>query len=319
MLSDPRVSACIVLYHATGEVLRTVRCLQNATTPVTLFVVDNSPQEPMARQIQAQCRQARIIPMKRNVGFAAANNEALKQLSSTYHLILNPDVTFEPDVIQRMVDFMDAHPDVAILTPRVFNIDGTEQFLPKRRPTIRYMASGSLAKRGEKKAAKARALDAPLRLAEETAAAARQRLEAEKRKNPRALARCLRLERQARRLGRKKQRLEERAAALTRLRAEYTLADDPPTEPMEVQFATGCFLLIRSHLFFRIGGFDPRYFLYQEDSDLSMKVMRYGKIVYHPDMHITHAWHRDSSHSFRHRMLHLVSTIRFFNKWGWKW
>ena len=319
MLSDPRVSVCIVLYHATGEVLRTVRCLQDATTPVTLFVVDNSPGEPMARRIQEQCKFAQVIPMRRNVGFGAANNQVLNRIKSTYHLILNPDVTFEPDVIQRMVEFMDAHPDVAVLTPRVLNIDGTEQYLPKRRPTIRYMAGSWLAERGARKAEKARHMAERVRLAEETAAAARERLEAAAHRDPRDRVRCLRLEARARRLGRQKQRLEEKAAALRHYRAEYTLADMNPTEPMEVQFATGCFLLIRSHLFYRVGGFDTRYFLYQEDSDLSMKVQRYGKIVYHPGMHITHAWHRDSRRKLLHKTLHVISTIRFFNKWGWKW
>lgn len=41
------------------------------------------------------------------------------------------------------------------------------------------------------------------------------------------------------------------------------------TEPREVQFATGCFLFIRTEAFRKLQGFDPRFFLYQEDTDLA--------------------------------------------------
>ena len=117
----------------------------------------------------------------------------------------------------------------------------------------------------------------------------------------------------------KARRLRDKAARQRRWRNEYTLADQPPTEPMEVSFATGCFLFIRTHPFYRLGGFDRRFFLYQEDSDLSLSALKFGKIVYHPDMVVTHAWHRDSAHELKQTLLHVWSTVLFFNKWGWKW
>ncbi len=319
MFTDPRVSACIVLYHAPETVLRTVRCLQNATTPVSLFVVDNSRGNVMARRIQTQCSHARVLTMDRNVGFAAANNQVLDKIKSAYHLILNPDVTFEPDLIQRMVTFMDTHPDVMVLTPKVLNTDGSEQYLPKLRPTVRYLLGGPLAQRGERKKARAEELAGRARILAEEAKDARARYEKMPRKGPTDLLRVVRQKYKAGRMRHRAERLRRQGEKLGRWRAEYTLSELHPTEPMEVQFATGCFLLIRSHLFYRLGGFDEHFFLYHEDSDLSMQVLRYGKIVWHPDMCVTHAWQRGSSKSLLLRLVHMRSTIRFFNKWGWKW
>jgi len=256
MLTDPCVSASIVLYHSGNQALEAVRCLQASTQPVDLFVVDNSPQEVTARAISLQDPDAIILPQQKNLGYGGGHNQVLPRLKSKYHLILNPDVSFPPDLLERMVRFMDDHKDVVMLTPRVFFPDGTEQFLPRRTPTVRYLFGGRLARLG---------------------------------------------------------------GVFRELRREYTMEGVPMDAPLEVEYATGCFLLVRSHAFYRMGGFDERYFLYHEDSDLSRKALQMGKIVYHPDFCITHNWHRDSSHSGKALRYHLQSTWKYFMKWGWKW
>ncbi len=318
MLSDPRVSACMVLYRTGEEALSAVRCVQDATEPVTLFVVDNAPKDSVANRIAQQCRGAKILSMERNVGYGQGNNAVLPYLKSKYHLIMNPDVTFDPDLITRMADWMDAHEDAVILTPRVVNLDGSEQFLPKRRPTVRYLLGGRRALRGDQTAAKAEAAQLRADALAETAKAAWERHHSQH-LGFADLMRCNRIEWRQSWYKLKAARLRAKAARQRRWRDEYTLADQPPTEPMEVSFATGCFLFIRTHPFYRLGGFDRRFFLYQEDSDLSLSALKFGKIVYHPDMVVTHAWHRDSAHDLRQTLLHVWSTIRFFNKWGWKW
>ncbi|MGN0777672.1 MAG: glycosyltransferase, partial [Aristaeellaceae bacterium] len=135
MAHPATVSACIVLYHAGDEVLRAVQCVKASTLPVDLFVSDNSPECDTAQRIKALWPQVRILTQQANVGFGRGNNAALPHLQSRYHLLVNPDVTFPPELIERMVAYMDAHPEAVILTPRVFNQDGTEQFLPKKQPT----------------------------------------------------------------------------------------------------------------------------------------------------------------------------------------
>lgn len=256
MLTDPKVSACIVLYHAPESVLDTVQCLEASDLPISLYVVDNSPEDTMAERIRWSCPGAEILPQRANLGFGKGNNAVLPHLKSCYHLLVNPDVTFPPDLISQMVSYMDAHPEISILTPRVFSPDGTEQFLPKKQPTLHYLLGG---------------------------------------------------------------RLEKLGGCFRAWRAEYTLEKEQVAIPTAVGFATGCFLLIRTSVFRQLNGFDPRFFLYQEDSDLSRRAMEIGPIVYHPDMCITHAWARENTHTLKGNLRQVSSIIKFFMKWGWKW
>ena len=91
--------------------------------------------------------------------------------------------------------------------------------------------------------------------------------------------------------------------------------------PVPVEFATGCFLFIRTEIFKKLEGFDPRFFLYQEDSDLSRRILeeRLGSIVYHPDMCVTHKWARENTRTFKGRMRQMASVFKYFLKWGITW
>ena len=388
VLRGPRMSACIVLYKPEREVLNTVRCLAESSLRPELFIVNNSPKETeIAEEIAARWPETEIISSKKNVGFGEANNEMLTRMRGDYHLICNPDVTFDPGLLQEMAQWMDAHPDVGVLSPRVLNPDGTEQFLPRRSPTVRYLMGGSLARRGDKLLRRAERLAEEGRHhrlcemwwrhrgylpPEETVPAPRPAPVDDTPFDPdthvrgqvidvmdTAPRRALAQEaprgplRDSLVTGRRTQNPEEahqaamrthmerglfgllakrptltsllaeglrrRGTHLKGLRAHYTMEDDPPAGPIDVEFATGCFLLIRSKLFYRLGGFDRRFFLYHEDSDLSLRARERARVVYHPGFCITHAWHRASSHSWKARLHHIVSTVKFFAKWGWAW
>ena len=98
-LTDPLLSACIVLYHPDERVIKTVQCLQDSDIMMDLFIVDNSPEDSMGRQICWECPGLIYMPQPSNRGFGAGHNAVIPQLRSRYHLICNPDVTFEPDLL----------------------------------------------------------------------------------------------------------------------------------------------------------------------------------------------------------------------------
>lgn len=253
-----RVSACIVLYHCGEELDQALLSLQQADTEVQVFLCDNSPEDATADRIQWAFPGVTILPQQGNVGFGRANNAVLPYLTSQYHLLMNPDITFEPTLLSRMTAYMDAHPQIAVLTPRVLNPDGSEQFLPKKQISVHALLGGLLEPLG----------------------------------NP-----------------------------FRRWREDFTMANLDIRQPIPVDFATGCFLLIRTSLFRQLGGFDSRFFLYQEDSDLSRRVLeqKLGSIVYHPDMVVTHKWSRENTRTLRGRLRHIRSTVKYFSKWGITW
>ncbi|WP_259703622.1 glycosyltransferase [Weissella paramesenteroides] len=84
-----------------------------------------------------------------------------------------------------------------------------------------------------------------------------------------------------------------------------------------IKNATGCFMFLRVSTLKCIGGFDERYFLYMEDTDLTKAINENGKAFFSPDFKIMHEWQR-GNHSIGGAKLMIRSMIKYFNKWGWK-
>jgi len=80
---------------------------------------------------------------------------------------------------------------------------------------------------------------------------------------------------------------------------------------------SGCFMFIRSGVIAELGGFDERYFLYMEDTDLSYKISLKYKCVIFNDIYITHLWQRGAYKQLNLFFHLLKSGIKYFNKWGW--
>jgi GT2 family glycosyltransferase len=85
-----------------------------------------------------------------------------------------------------------------------------------------------------------------------------------------------------------------------------------------VPLASGCFMLLRTPLFRRLGGFDPRFFLYFEDYDLSLRVGREASVAYVPAARIVHHGGEAARKGPRHVAWFLRSAWRFFATHGWK-
>jgi len=72
-----------------------------------------------------------------NLGYGRGHNLAIKQCvdRSLYHLVLNPDVRFGPDVIEKLFHFMESKPQAGLAMPKVRGSDGQLQMLCKLLPT----------------------------------------------------------------------------------------------------------------------------------------------------------------------------------------
>ena len=115
-------------------------CLRTvyASTGVTLDVrvVDNRSTDGSPDMVQQEFASVALIRNSENHGFAAANNMAIRDLSSRYVLLLNPDTEVPPDAIGHMVAFMDATPQAGICGPLVRFPDGRFQSCGYPFPTL---------------------------------------------------------------------------------------------------------------------------------------------------------------------------------------
>ena len=107
------------------------------------------------------------------------------------------------------------------------------------------------------------------------------------------------------------------SASLRSKRERYELQLADHGQQMEVPYLSGCFMLARTHIFEKIGMFDEQFFLYFEDVDFSRRIHERYRTVYYPQSVIYHGYERGSCKNIKLLIHHIVSGIRYFNKWGW--
>src|SRR5258708_7194733 len=108
-LENALVSICKALQGIGGEII----------------VVDNASDDGSVEMMRQKFASIKLIANARNVGFAAANNMAIREASGTYLMLLNPDTVVQEDTFRTMIEFMDARPDVGLAGCRILNPDGS--------------------------------------------------------------------------------------------------------------------------------------------------------------------------------------------------
>lgn len=101
----------------------------------------------------------------------------------------------------------------------------------------------------------------------------------------------------------------------------YELADliDGSRVVWDPPIVSGCCMLFRTEMLKRLGGFDPRYFLYFEDFDLSLRAGKITHIAYVPSVRIVHYGGYAARKGWRHVWMFARSAFTFFNTHGWRW
>lgn len=132
-----RVRASIVTYRTDDEELECCVDSLHRAGVADVAVVDNSPDD----SLRSLCGSLGVgyTHTPENRGYGAAHNVELRRSLETpgvdYHLVINSDVRFEPDVIERIVGHMDANPEIGQLIPRTIYPDGTPQAVVRMLPT----------------------------------------------------------------------------------------------------------------------------------------------------------------------------------------
>jgi len=92
-----------------------------------IFVVDNASSDGSAEMVEKEFPEIQLIKNAENLGFAKANNQAIRHSRGKYILLLNPDTVVQGDALDTMVLFMDDHKDVGAVGPRILNPDNRVQ------------------------------------------------------------------------------------------------------------------------------------------------------------------------------------------------
>jgi len=101
-----------------------------------ILVVDNDSRDGTPEMVMVEYPQVTMISLARNIGFARANNLAMKQAKARYYLLLNPDTEIVPGFFRQAIDYLDGHPEVSIVGPKIINPDGSTQLSISRFPDL---------------------------------------------------------------------------------------------------------------------------------------------------------------------------------------
>jgi N-acetylglucosaminyl-diphospho-decaprenol L-rhamnosyltransferase len=149
----PEVSVVVVTYNSRDWI---ERCLESVRGNETI-VVDNGSGDGTVELVREKFPEARVVEQE-NVGMGAGNNAGMRLASGRYYLLLNSDAWVVGDAIERLVEFADAHPDAAVVGPRLLNPDGSLQRSARSFPTLWRLSTEYLFLR--KLAPRSRALNA---------------------------------------------------------------------------------------------------------------------------------------------------------------
>ncbi|MBQ6192342.1 MAG: glycosyltransferase [Bacteroidaceae bacterium] len=104
---------------------------------------------------------------------------------------------------------------------------------------------------------------------------------------------------------------------IARRNAKFELRQSGYDKTMNVPYLSGCFMFLRMSALKSEGLFDERFFMYIEDTDLTRRLHVKYKTLFYPDVSIYHRFSRLSYHKWHLSLVHMVSVIKYFNKWGW--
>lgn len=254
-----KVNACIVAYDNPLVMLKAAvkSVLEDQDVINNLYFIDNSSTDRLRKHFDISTH---YHYSGENLGFGKGNNIAmLKSIEDdvAYHLLVNPDIYFEPGVIKELVAFMDANPDVGLVMPKITYPDGSTQYLCKLLPTPfdligrRFFSWGLFKKYVDK----------------------RNKL--------------------------------------------FELRGSCYEKQIDVPVLSGSFMMIRTSVLKEVGPFDERYFMYLEDFDLCRRIGEVSRTTYYPEVSVVHEYKKGSYFNRRLFKHHIVSALKYFNKWGW--
>lgn len=137
------LSVIIVNWNTRDLLLNCIRSVYETVQGIEfeIWVVDNGSTDKSQQAVKAAFPQVHLIENTQNRGFAAANNQALKQMAGRYALLLNSDAALTERAAERLLAFMESTPTAGMACGQLLNPDGTLQNSIANFPTLLTLIS----------------------------------------------------------------------------------------------------------------------------------------------------------------------------------
>ena len=137
MNAPPDVSIVIMTWNAREDLLASLRSIEQHAPPVSVetIVVDNGSTDGTDRAVEAEFPGVTLIRRPTNEGFYS-RNYGLRAATGRLRMFLDSDASLTPGALERLVRFIDEHPDVGLVGPKLVYPDGTLQLSTRRFPPL---------------------------------------------------------------------------------------------------------------------------------------------------------------------------------------
>lgn len=98
---------------------------------------------------------------------------------------------------------------------------------------------------------------------------------------------------------------------------KYALRNFSYSRVIDIPNLSGCFMFLRAESLKKVGLFDPVFFMYLEDVDLTRRMNAHYRTIFFPNSEIFHKHEKASFKSMKLLLIHIKSAIYYFNKYGW--
>ena len=255
----PHAAVVILNYNGKNYLEQFLPILIQNTGNAEIIVADNASADQSVSYLKKYHSSIRLIELETNFGFAGGYNEALKQVTADYFILLNSDVEVTPNWLNPLIYFLESNPDYAACQPKILDYNNKHLF--------EYAgAAGGLLD----------ALGYPF---------------------------C-------------------RGRVFNDLEEDHGQYDDE----LDIFWATGACMVIRSRVFIENGGFDGDFFAHMEEIDLCWRLKNKGwKVRFIPDSKVYHVGGGTLSQNnpfktylnFRNALLLIIKNLQLSTLW-WK-
>ncbi len=272
------VSIIIINYNTFALTCDCIRSIQATThVPFEIILVDNNSRECEPEKFLTIFPQVKLIALKENVGFGRANNRGVEEAAGKYILLLNSDTLVKENTIDETVAYLEAHTELDVLGCKVMTNGGAIQ-----RTVYEYKGElnffGSLLFFIKRNAVM------------------------------KELIRLL--------VGMRSQKVLPKAV----VNADTNKENQPVAAPTpnyhngkRIGALVGVFLLLKKSVYIASRGFDPDFFMYDEETNWFLKRLRNYKIVFYPAVEIFHYYGASNVYK-KMNLQHHVSQYLFWYK-----
>jgi GT2 family glycosyltransferase len=120
------LSIIIVSWNVKESLRSNLRALQASSGALTLeiFVVDNNSSDGSAAMVREEFPAVRLLANSENLGFAKANNQALRLATGDFILLFNPDMMVQTDTLENLWRWSASHPEATVVSGRLLSPSG---------------------------------------------------------------------------------------------------------------------------------------------------------------------------------------------------